>query len=66
MIITSKFDKKSFERHSTPNLDYGVLKEICRHRPKQIAKRYKLDFYPTPEGQGYYFQDNGADVLAID
>lgn len=47
-----------------PALNYGALRKICSMGPKAIASKYGLTYYPTEDG-GYYYKDNGAEVLAV-
>jgi hypothetical protein len=47
-----------------PSLDYKALSKVCSMKETAIAKRYGLQYVYTPDG-GYWFKDNGSDILAV-
>src|SRR3990172_2848568 len=47
-----------------PNLHYESLRKICSMKETAIARKYGLTYVHSPDG-GYYFKDNGADILAV-
>ena len=49
---------------SMPNINYKVLREVCRAKPNVLAKKYGLTHVNTSDG-GYWFKDNNAKVLAV-
>lgn len=47
-----------------PNINYASLRKVCSMGPAAIGKKYGLTYYPSKDG-GYYYKDNGADILAV-
>lgn len=67
VIPRNKFTLPSAEMNlvaQMPNIQYDALRKMCSMKETAIARKYGLQYIHTPDG-GFYFKDNGADVLGV-